>query len=266
MPTLIKLTPSHLVSIEAFGGAAWYTLNKPKSHAEVINDVNDLLVNLWLTLQSDIERFKERNTYIIDARKLYIDYEKSYKENKWENCDNVEKAFRFYYLITHSFSFMLHGFHAVRFDKAPSQQGSYLHKIEAIDNIYERIKEIQFRNENVFDMLPRYDKEGAFMYLDPPYVQGGYAYAEMLGGKPWTEEDKYNLREMIWGFKNAKILLSVDNGEYYMTDGWTMRVMDKGGRLTRAGATPNRECLVMNYEPPKRQFKETNAADTGGDF
>jgi DNA adenine methylase len=266
VPTLLEWTPPHTVSVEAFGGAAWYTLNKPKSHAEVVNDVNDLLVNLWETIRTDVKGFKERNQYVIDARKLYYDYEKEYKEDKWAKCDAVEKAFRFYYMITHSFSFMLHGYHAVRFDWASSQQASYLNKVEALDTIYERIKEVHFRNEDVFDMLPRYDKPDVFMYLDPPYVQGGYAYGEFIGGKPWTDQDAMKLREMIHGFKNAKVLLSVDNGEFYVKEGWKMMVMDKGGRITKAGATPNRECLVANYEKPARPFWASTAAETTGDF
>lgn len=266
VPELIKLTPPHTVSIEAFGGAAWYTLNKPQSHAEVVNDVNDLLVNLWETLRVNIDKFKARNKRVIDARKMYLDYEKDYQEDKWAKCDTVEKAFRFYYMITHSFSFMLHGYHAVRFDNGTSQQSSYLNKIAVIDAIYERIKDVHFRNEDVFEMLPRYDKPDAFMYLDPPYVQGGNAYEEIIGGHPWKEGDAQRLKEMIHSFKNAKVLLSVDNGEFYLKEGWTVMEMDKGGRITKAGATPNRECLVMNYPVPKHPFRESTAADTTGEF
>ena len=267
VPELIKLTPPHLVSIEAFGGAAWYTLNKPKSHAEVVNDINDLLVNTWETIRSNITRFKLRNQGVIDARKLYLDYEKEYHEDKWANCDDVEKAFRFFYMVTHSFSFTMHGFHAARFGTGTAQHAGYRNKIAAIDEIYDRIKDVHFRNESVFDLLPRCDKPDTFIYLDPPYVQGGHAYEEIIGGQPWTDQDAMKLREMIHGFKNAKVLLSVDNGEFYLKDGWTMKVMDKGGRITKAGATPNRECLVMNYEPPKKLFVPTvTAIDTGGEF
>jgi DNA adenine methylase len=266
VPELVRLTPPHLISIEAFGGAAWYTLNKPKSHAEVVNDINDLLVNMWEAIRTNVDRFKERNERVIDARKLYLDYEKEYTDDKWVNCDAVEKAFRFYYMVTHSFSFTMHGFHAMRFDEGTAQHTSYRNKIEIIDEIYNRIKDVHFRNEDVFKMLPRCDKPDTFMYLDPPYEQGGYAYEEIIGGKPWKEGDAQRLKEMIHSFKNAKVLLSVDNGEFYLKDGWTMQIMDKGGRKTKAGATPNRECLVMNYERPKQGFRLSTAASTSGEF
>jgi len=42
--------------------------------------------------------------------------------------------------------------------------------------------------------------------------------------------------------------------------------IDKGGRITRAGCTPNRECLVMNYEKPARMFGVSTAAETTGEF
>lgn len=266
VPELIKLTPPHLTSIEAFGGAAWFTLNKPKSHTELVNDVNDVLVNLWEVLRTNIDGFKATNKRRIDARKFYLDYQKEYEEDKWAKCDDVEKAFRFYYMVTHSFSFMMHGFHSIRFDTGTSQQLSYLNKIAVIDEVYERIKEVQFRNEDVFEMLPRYDKPDTFMYLDPPYAQGGYAYEEIIGGHPWKDTDAARLRDMIWGFKNAKVLLSVDNGEFYVKEGWKMMIMDKGERKLRSGAVPNRECLVMNYEKPARPFGVSTAAETTGEF
>ena len=55
--TIVEMMPEHKTYVEVFGGAGWVLFKKTPSRAEVINDVNDNLVNLYRILKFHFDAF-----------------------------------------------------------------------------------------------------------------------------------------------------------------------------------------------------------------
>jgi len=56
-PAIIKLIPKHTCYVEPFAGAAWVLFKKPPSRAEVLNDRDNNIVNLYRVIQHHPEEF-----------------------------------------------------------------------------------------------------------------------------------------------------------------------------------------------------------------
>lgn len=253
-----QLIPPHETSIEGFAGGAWFTLNKPPSRFEVVNDINGLLINLWEVLRKNRRELRERCEYALDSQELYYRYRDEYYEDKWEKCDEVEKAFRFFYMNAHSFSSTLLGYHGIAFTRENQHNKSFRNKFEIFDAIHDRIKDVMFKNESIFELLSNVDQEGVFIYLDPPYFDGGGAYEKIVGGAMWSQHDFHKLRDLVWSFKKAKVMISIDNGEFFLGTGWRLIEVEKK-KKTREENMPNRETLVLNYEPVKWNITTTQS-------
>ena len=56
---IIRMMPPHKTYVEAFCGASWVLFSKPLSHFEVINDIDNELINLYLVVKNHPKRFEE---------------------------------------------------------------------------------------------------------------------------------------------------------------------------------------------------------------
>lgn len=258
VPKLLAMTPPHHTSIEGFGGGAWYTLNKPKVECEVVNDINNVLINFWLVLRESVDALVKKCEFIPDSEwfyntcKMWVEWRQAQDSNM-----SINMAMAFLYLNTHSYSGMFTGFHGINYVTPGQNQKAWLSKVVELKGpLWERIKHVMFTSRNVFDLLANADQEDTFIYLDPPYFDGGELYSTIPGGKPWSQEDFIRLRKLVHSFTKAKILISIDNGEFFAGDGWRMEEVEKTIKL-RAEAEIGREYLVYNYEPPNNKNVST---------
>jgi site-specific DNA-adenine methylase len=260
------MIPPHHTYIEGFAGAAWFMLNKPPSEYEIVNDINKTLINMWMTIRDHPDRLAKECEMLPDSEELYKKYELiatydfkhdfmpgigTLDPDTWTTPEKwkVELATAFLYLNAHSYSSLFTGQHGKGFKTDPLHQKSWNEKVEMIRNgTWDRIKNVMFTCRSIFDLLrENCDRDDVFIYLDPPYFDGGWKYAEIPGGKEWNMTHFIELRKLVQSFKHAKVLISIDNGEFFLGEGWQMVEVEKKKKL-RAEAEIGRECLVFNYD------------------
>ena len=172
---LIERFPEHRVYVEPFGGAANVLLRKPKSEVEVYNDVDDRVVNLFRVVR-DPEQF-ERLRMLLDL----TPYARGEFEDLLElppSDDPVEKARRFFAICRQARGGM--GMSKLskscwaysrrtRRDMA-EPVSKYLSAIDGLEEVAARLRTVMIESRPAIELIPRYDGEDSFFYLDPPYM------------------------------------------------------------------------------------------------
>ena len=87
-PWIISQMPSHRVYVEPFGGAASVLMRKPRSYAEIYNDLDDDVVNLFRVLRS------EKAEQLIDRLKLTPFAAAEFFSAYGDTDDDMERARR----------------------------------------------------------------------------------------------------------------------------------------------------------------------------
>lgn len=163
--------PPHHIYVEPFGGGASVLLRKPRSRAEVYNDLDEDLVGLFRVLR-DPERAERLAALVRLTPFSRAEFEAAYEHTG----DQVEQARR---LLVRSFQ----GFGScasrrdrttgwrtgVRLDSASAARdwANYPH---AIAELCQRLAGVSVEARPALDVLANYDSPGTLFYVDPPYV------------------------------------------------------------------------------------------------
>lgn len=176
-PWIIQHFPPHRIYIEPFGGAASVLLRKPRSHAEVYNDLDSEAVNLFRVLR-DAAMAEQLVALLALTPFARDEFLGSYKLTG----EPVEDARRFV-----SRSFMGFGSNAActalngraqtgfrsnsnRSGTVPAREWTGLPK--SISATVERLRGVIVENRAALDVMAAHDEAGALHYVDPPYLHG----------------------------------------------------------------------------------------------
>ena len=199
---ILGFFPPHRVYVEPFGGAASVLLQKPRSYAEVYNDLNAELVNLFRVVRNrgdELQKALELTPFARDE--FALSYEPA--------ADPLEMARR-----TVVRAFMGFGSNAVcqktgfrsdsnRSGTTPAQD--WRNYPDALPAIIERLRGVVIENKDAIDVMRQHDTPLTLHYVDPPYVPstrdagGDYLY-EM------TESDHRRLAEGLEGLQGMVVL------------------------------------------------------------
>jgi DNA adenine methylase len=169
--TIIPLIPEHSCYVEPFFGGGWIYFAKEPSKVEVINDINGELINFFEVLRTKKDEFLSQFEFALKSRELYLNFRKNMDLH---NLSDVERAFRFYYIIQNAFGGMYRmnkkGECNAAFVSSPRKeaQGSFW-DLEKINMAHERLKYTILENRDYKDLIKIYDKEDTFFFFDPPY-------------------------------------------------------------------------------------------------
>lgn len=172
---LIPLIPKHTVYAEPFGGSGgllfakpWPKVTNTHHYREIWNDKNELVYNFFHQLRTNGEKLCEQIA-------LTPYSESEHKIAKNFDCDDLEKARRFFVNTNQSF--------ANNFNRGWGRGvfsvnlGVHWANKTNLTKYLERISEILFSCTQALKFIDQFDSPQTFFYVDPPYPgtdQGHY--------------------------------------------------------------------------------------------
>lgn len=159
------------IYVESFGGAAGVLLQKPRSYAEVYNDLDGDVVNLF-----EVLRRPEQRQGLIEQIAL-TPYARGEFERAWDDTpDPVERARRL--LIRAHMGFgtagATRGNSGFRTDirRAHGTTQHHWQRLPAvIGAVAERLSGVLIENRDALNVIAQHDSPRTLHYVDPPYLE-----------------------------------------------------------------------------------------------
>ncbi len=217
-PWVISHFPPHRVYIEPYGGAGSVLLRKPRVPAEVYNDLDGEVVNLFRVLRNENQAAELRRLLKLTpyARE---EMEAAYTEPS--PTDPIEKARR---AVVRGF--MSHGADGFNRKARPGFRGQrsgsgyfhahdWKHWHDAMPAIVDRLQGVVIENKPALELIERSDGEGVLFYLDPPYVPSVRQKRQRkVYAFEMDEPDHRRLAAVLHGLKGMVILSGYDSPLY----------------------------------------------------
>uniref|UniRef100_UPI004048C563 DNA adenine methylase n=1 Tax=Aliarcobacter sp. TaxID=2321116 RepID=UPI004048C563 len=196
---IIDLIPeNHKMYVEVFGGAGSVLYSKEPSKLEVLNDINSELINLHRAIRNNPQTLSMFLNDLFISREIFDDI----KKRKLKPRNNIERAAFYFYQLTQSFGSKGDNF-AMSAKSGRKPKNIY----RDFKKISDRLKGVTIENMSFSKLIPLYDKEDAFFYIDPPYVSTE-SYYKNTGGFGIKEHEQ--LAELLSKVK-GRFLLSYND-------------------------------------------------------
>lgn len=201
-PWIIAHLPQHKVYVEPFGGGGSVLLRKPRSYAEVYNDLDGEMVNLFRVA-------RDNGRELLELLRLTPFARTEFAEAYEQTSDPTEQARRTVVRAFMGFGSNAHnrptGFRANSNRSGTTPARDWMNYPDALDAIIDRLRGVVIENRNAMDLMPQQDSEETVFYVDPPYVaatrdKGGDYRHEM------TDADHEKLAEVLHGLRGAVVL------------------------------------------------------------
>lgn len=169
-PWIIKHLPSHRVYVEPFGGAASVLMRKPRTYAEVYNDLDQGVVSLFRVLRSD------RAGELIGALRLTPFARREFEGSYGETDDPVESA---RHLVIRSFMgfgsnghnpMVRTGFRANSNRAGTTPARDWVNYPDNLCLVVKRLQGVIVENRDAMECMGQHDGPETLHYVDPPYL------------------------------------------------------------------------------------------------
>ncbi|MCF4991592.1 DNA adenine methylase, partial [Pseudomonas gessardii] len=241
--------PAHTCYVESFGGAAGVLMQKSRSYAEVYNDMDGDIVNLFRVFQAEQSRNALAELLVLTP------YSREEFELAWEPTDHqIERARRTIIRAQMGFGSAgatkgITGFRIDTKRKYGTAQSLWTKYPEQIAVIGQRLAGVLIENRPAIEVIKAHDDFSTLHYVDPPYMHGT-RYKNAVSGRYYRYEmTDADHRDLINTLLEAEgmVALSGYDGEIYreMLTGWSMnstRARISAGR----GTSSRHECLWLN--------------------
>lgn len=161
---LLPLFPDHDCYVEPFAGAAALYFMKPPVTAEVINDINGDIVNLYRVIKHHLDEFVRQFRHALVSRQIW----------EWlditppETLTDIQRAARFFYIQKLGFGGKVEN----RTFGTPTTSAPRLNLLrieEDLSQAHLRLSRTVIEHLPWDDCIRRYDRDHTLVYCDPPY-------------------------------------------------------------------------------------------------
>ena len=211
-PWIISHFPAHRVYVEPFGGAASVLLRKTRSYAEIYNDLDDEVVNLFRVLRG------EYAYRLIDAVRRTPFSRKEF-EAAYDWCEGpVERARR---LIVRSFMGFGSNGHAQRtgFRANSNRSGTtpahdWVNYPDALALIIERLCGVIVEHRDAKQVMAQHDGPETLHYVDPPYLAMTRSDMRADYAHEMSDDDHAALLDQLVGLQGMVVLSGYPSALY----------------------------------------------------
>ncbi len=217
--------PPHRVYVEPFCGAASVLLQKPRCHAEIINDLDGEIVNLFRVL-----RDPKSAARLIELLELTPFSRDEYEEAYTLSDDPVENARRLIYRSFAGFgngsATRSKGRSGFRVTKADGSYRNYprdwADHTKAMAAIVARLRGVVVENIDALDLITQLDHADTLHYCDPPYVFATRTKKACAMYRHEMSDDQHiALAECLHGLKGMVMLSGYSSALYdTLYSGW----------------------------------------------
>lgn len=185
-PWIVSHFPAHRVYVEPFGGGGSVPLRKPRAYAEVYNDLDAEIVNLFRVLRDEGQAAR-----LIELLRLTPFARAEFEEAYRLTDDDVERARR---MIVRSYmgfgatGTLGHstGFRAASNRSRTTPAHDWANYPDSLSATVKRLAGVVIENGDALAVARRHDSKATLHYFDPPYV-----HATRSVGNPYCAKHKY---------------------------------------------------------------------------
>lgn len=257
-PWIIQHFPPHRVYVEPFGGAASVLMRKPRSYAEVYNDLDGEIVNLFRVLRSD--RADELVRLLRLTPFARAEFVLSYEPDD----DPVEQARRTVVRSFMGFGSNAHnqatGFRANSNRSHTTPAHDWRNYPDAMETMVERLRGVTIEHRDAREVIAQHDSPETLHYVDPPYPFGtrnrGPDYAHEM-----SDDDHRALADVLRRAQGMVVLSG------YACDLYDVELYPDWQRVEKAaltdGARKRTEVLWLNEAAASRAMTQLTISEEG---
>ena len=215
-PWIVSHFPNHKIYVEPYGGGASVLLRKSISYAEIYNDIDEEVVNLFRVVRDRGNELAEKLRLTPFSR---IEFYTAYL-----NChDPLEKARRTVVKSFMGYSSGIfarngksEGFRVIKnartgFRSNSNRSGTipahdWANYPQALDAIIKRLRPVVIENRDAMDVVLQHDGEQTLHYIDPPYLKSTRGDMADDYRHEMTEQDHVDMARILHEVKGMVIV------------------------------------------------------------
>ena len=203
---ILKYIPEHERYFEPFFGGGSMFFRKAKASWNILNDVDNDLVNLYICVLEQFDELAEKIYWYPRSRKLHDDFRNIIKSTQDISIPDTTRASQYYYIVRNAFNnkplntFSKDTYWSTRI-------------VDELKISKKKLDGATIENLDFEELIDRYSmREGDFVYLDPPYV---VADKKDYYRNPFNSKQHKQLKNVVDKItKNSgKFMLSYDDRE-----------------------------------------------------
>lgn len=241
---ILPIIPVHHLYCEPFCGGAAVFFGKDPAAVEVINDLNEELINFYVTAKNYFPELNKKVKATLHSRKMH--------QHAWQiycdpaQHDQVSRAWAVWVLSTQGFSSQLSK--SWGYDR---KKGSMAIKVtnkkrQFTLELCDRLEQTQIECRDATAVIKAFDCDNAFFYVDPPYPNTDQAHYS-----GYTTQDLERLLDVLVTLKGRFLLSNYPQEiiqSYSARYNWFNRQFKMPVAASKKAVRPTKiEVLTANY-------------------